>query len=71
MKKAKLVSMVSNGNRIARVFKASQGEHLVFKKTINNGELTGVTIYSRFSVNYCGEDSAIKEAEEFIKEATK
>ena len=71
MKKSKLIGIVANGNRLARIVEGSQGEHLIFKKTVNYGKLSGMTLNSRISVNYLGKESAVQEAERFVKEATK
>lgn len=71
MKKPKLIGIVSNGNRLARIVEGSEGEHLIFKKTVNFGKMSGMTLNSRFCVNYCGKESAIKEAEQFVREATR
>ncbi len=71
MKKPKLIGIVSNGNRLARIVEGSEGEHLIFKKTVNFGEMSGITISSRFCMNYIGKESAIAEAEQFVKETTR
>ena len=71
MKKTKLISIVSNGNRLARIVEVGEGQHLVFKKTVNYGKLCGMTLDSRISINYLGKESAVQEAEQFVKEAKK